>query len=101
MIRSRALVGGVGAAVLMLAAAAGSVPAASAQGPEPSLRLLAAEPKPTAFSRGGRVSLNQLGVYVGVSGADLRIDVARPDFGAWQATQVDGESGAVDRKSVV
>jgi hypothetical protein len=81
------------AAALVVAASALLASPASAQGPAPSLRLLAAD-------RSVRVSADELefsldvGLWVAATGGEFRIRVRRPGYGRWEAVQVEPGTGA-------
>jgi Lysyl oxidase len=62
----------------------------------PSLRLVAADTSLTMTPR-QVVCCPDLGLWLTPTGGDFRIDLKRPGYGPWQATQVDAESGAALR----
>ncbi len=65
-----------------------SAPPASAAG-APSLRLLAAQDRVPLGAHKGRVFLYDLGVWAEAVGGAFELRVTRPDYEAFQATQVD------------
>jgi hypothetical protein len=67
--------------------------AAAAQEPAPSLKLFAADTSVRTTERAMRCC-PALGLWITATGGDFRIDLRRPGYGRWQATQVDARTGA-------
>jgi hypothetical protein len=72
--------------------------AASAQGPgaAPSLRLVAADSS-IETTRNTVLCCPDFGLWVTPAGGDFRIDLTRPGYGPWEASQVDPDDGTVLR----
>jgi Lysyl oxidase len=78
---------------LLLGLGAFALPAAAAS-PRPSLRLFAAQHRVTVAQGELRAGVVDLGLWVASVGGGFQIDVRRPHYGAWRASQVDPATGA-------
>jgi hypothetical protein len=78
--------------VVVLAMSAGSATAAPA-----SLRLFAATRQVAASQLQLRANAFNLGIWLGSTGGAFQIDLVRPNYGAWSATQIDPSTGATVR----
>lgn len=89
----RALVS-LGCGLLVLAGLAAPVVAA---GTPPSLRLFGVEHQVSVAQGNLRVGAVDLGLWVASVGGAFQVDVRRPGYGAWTASQVDSSTGEVLR----
>jgi hypothetical protein len=81
------------AGALVLGLSTFALPAAAA-GPPPSVRLFGSEHHATVTQLGLRVGAADLGLWVTSVGGNFQIDLRRPNYGAWGASQVDSVTGA-------
>lgn len=84
----------------LLAAVAGTAPAAArAEADPPSVRLIAASDEVTLYKQGRRGPVRlDLGVWVAATGGDFELRVVRPDYDSpVEIKQVDAETGSVLR----
>ncbi len=71
--------------------------APAAAGPPPSVRLFGSEHRATVTQLTLRVGGADLGLWVASVGGNFQIDVRRPNYGAWSASQIDSATGALLR----